>query len=30
VCFGDLDNNTFKYLTFLISVEQKIHYDEHT
>ena len=30
VSFGDLDNNTFKGLTSLLSVEQKIQYDEHT
>jgi hypothetical protein len=30
VSFGDLDNNTFKGLTSLLSVEQEIHYDEHT
>jgi hypothetical protein len=30
VCFGDLDNNTFKGLTSLLSVEQGIQYDEHT
>jgi hypothetical protein len=30
VGFGDLDNNTFKGLTSLLSVEQKIQYDEHT
>jgi hypothetical protein len=29
-CFGDLDNNTFKGLTNLLSVEQEIQYDEHT
>jgi hypothetical protein len=28
--FGDLDNNTFKGLTSLLSVEHKIQYDEHT
>jgi hypothetical protein len=28
VGFGDLDNNTFKGLTSLLSVEQKIQYDE--
>jgi hypothetical protein len=28
--FGDLDNNTFKGLTCLLSVEQEIQYDEHT
>jgi hypothetical protein len=28
--FGDLDNNTFKGLTSLLSVEQEIQYDEHT
>jgi hypothetical protein len=28
--FGDLDNNTVKGLTSLLSVEQKIQYDEHT
>jgi hypothetical protein len=30
VSFGDLDNNTFKGLTSLLSVEQEIRYDEHT
>jgi hypothetical protein len=30
VRFGDLDNNTFKGLTSLLSVEQEIHYDEYT
>jgi hypothetical protein len=30
VRFGDLDNNTFKGLTSLLSVEQEIQYDEHT
>jgi hypothetical protein len=30
VSFGDLDNNTFKGLTSLLSVEQEYHYDEHT
>jgi hypothetical protein len=30
VSFGDLDDNTFKRLTILLSVEQKIQYDEHT
>jgi hypothetical protein len=30
VSFGDLDNNTFKCLTSLLSVEQEIQYDEHT
>jgi hypothetical protein len=30
VSFGDLDNNTFKGLTSLLSVEPEIHYDEHT
>jgi hypothetical protein len=30
VNFGDLDNNTFKGLTSLLSVEQEIQYDEHT
>jgi hypothetical protein len=30
VSFGDLDNNTFKGLTSLLSVKQKIQYDEHT
>jgi hypothetical protein len=30
VSFGDLDDNTFKGLTSLLSVEQEIHYDEHT
>ena len=30
VSFGDLDNNTFKGLTSLLSVEQEIQYDEHT
>jgi hypothetical protein len=29
VSFGDLDNNTFKGLTSLLSVEQEIQYDEH-
>jgi hypothetical protein len=28
VSFGDLDNNTFKGLTSLLSVEQEIQYDE--
>jgi hypothetical protein len=28
--FGDLDNNTFKGLTSLLSVEQEFQYDEHT
>jgi hypothetical protein len=28
VGFGDLDNNTFKGLTSLLSVEQEIQYDE--
>jgi hypothetical protein len=28
--FGDLDNNTFKGLTSLLSAEQEIQYDEHT
>jgi hypothetical protein len=28
--FGDLDNNTFKGLTSLLSVEQEIQNDEHT
>jgi hypothetical protein len=28
--FGDLDNNTFKGLISLLSVEQEIQYDEHT
>jgi hypothetical protein len=28
--FGDLDNNTFKGITSLLSVEQEIQYDEHT
>jgi hypothetical protein len=28
--FGDLDNNTFKGLTSLLSIEQEIQYDEHT
>jgi hypothetical protein len=28
VSFGDLDDNTFKRLTSLISVEQEIQYDE--
>jgi hypothetical protein len=30
VSFGDLDNNTFKGLMGLLSVEQEIQYDEHT
>jgi hypothetical protein len=30
VSFGDLDDNTFKGLTSLVSVEQEIQYDEHT
>jgi hypothetical protein len=30
VSIGDLDNNTFKGLTSLLSVEQEIQYDEHT
>jgi hypothetical protein len=30
VGFGDLDNNTFKGLTSLLSVEQEIQYDVHT
>jgi hypothetical protein len=30
VGFGYLDNNTFKGLTSLLSVEQEIQYDEHT
>jgi hypothetical protein len=30
VSFGDLDNNTFKGLTSLLSVEQGIQCDEHT
>ena len=30
VSFGDLDDNTFKGLTSLLSVEQEIQYDEHT
>jgi hypothetical protein len=30
VSFGDLDNNTFKGLTSLLSVDQEIQYDEHT
>jgi hypothetical protein len=30
VSFGDLDNNTFKGLTSLLSVEREIQYDEHT
>jgi hypothetical protein len=30
VGFGDLDNNTFKGLTSLLSVEREIQYDEHT
>jgi hypothetical protein len=30
VSFGDLDNNTFKGLTSLLSVEQEIQYDKHT
>jgi hypothetical protein len=29
VSFGDLDKNTFKGLTSLLSVEQEIQYDEH-
>jgi hypothetical protein len=29
VSFGDLDNNTFKGLTHLLSVEQEIQYDEY-
>jgi hypothetical protein len=29
VSFGDLDNNIFKGLTSLLSVEQEIQYDEH-
>jgi hypothetical protein len=28
--FGDLDNNIFKGLTRLLSVEQEIQYDKHT
>jgi hypothetical protein len=28
--FGDSDNNTFKGLTSLLSVEQENQYDEHT
>jgi hypothetical protein len=28
VSFGNLDNNTFKGLTSLLSVEQEIRYDE--
>jgi hypothetical protein len=30
VGFVDLDNNTFKGLTILLSVEHEIQYDEHT
>jgi hypothetical protein len=30
VGFDDLDNNTFKGLTSLLSVEQEIQYDKHT
>jgi hypothetical protein len=30
VGFDDLDNNTFKGLTSLLSAVQKIQYDEHT
>jgi hypothetical protein len=30
VSFGDMDNNTSKSLTSLLSVEQEIQYDEHT
>jgi hypothetical protein len=30
VSFGDLDDNAFKILTSLLSVEQEIQYDEHT
>jgi hypothetical protein len=30
VSFGDFDNNTFKGLTSLLSVEQEIRYDEYT
>jgi hypothetical protein len=30
VSFGDLDDNTFKRLTNLLSVEQEIQYDERT
>jgi hypothetical protein len=30
VGFGDLDNNTFKGITILLSVEQEIQNDEHT
>ena len=30
VGFGDLDNNIFKGLTSLLSVEQEIQYDKHT
>jgi hypothetical protein len=30
VSFGDLDNNTFKGIMSLLSVEQEIQYDEHT
>jgi hypothetical protein len=30
VSFGDLDINTFKGLTSLLSVEQEVQYDEHT
>jgi hypothetical protein len=30
VGFGDLNDNTFKCLTSLLSIEQEIQYDEHT
>jgi hypothetical protein len=30
VSFADLDNDTFKGLTSLLSVKQEIQYDEHT
>jgi hypothetical protein len=30
VSFDDLDNNTFKGLTSLLSIEHEIQYDEHT
>jgi hypothetical protein len=30
VSFGDLDNNTFKFLTSLLCVEQEIQYNEHS
>jgi hypothetical protein len=30
ISFGDLDNNTFKGLTSLLSVEQEIQYDKRT